>query len=307
MSSEPLVSIVILNYNKRDLLRRCIESALGLDWPNLECIVVDNASSDGSADMVDEVFPRRVQVIRRLENSVTGGRNDGFRVARGEFVLSLDNDILLPDKSIVRKALDLFAAHPRTGLLACLIGDPDDPSRYLSEHWWHPVPIDEGARRFFYTTYFPEAAAFFRTEALRATGGYDETYFMGVEQSDLALKLIREGYLMLYCPTLTTVEEAVRGQLALRKSRIHYLNMRNKLWTAWKHYPVGRGLVFAGSRVAASAVRSVRHGWTGYFLKGLRDGVLAPESIRSQRRPLGREAWAVYDRIQRGWFADEPD
>ena len=127
---------------------------------------------------------------------------------------------------------------------------------------------------------------------------------MGVEQGDLTLKLIRDGYMLLYCPTLTCVETKVRGRLAVRKSRIHYLNMRNKLWIAWKHYPLRRGLSYATGRIIVSALRSIRHGWMGFFLAGLRDGVFAPSVIRQQRRPLPPEAWAVYDRIQSGWFVD---
>ncbi len=302
MTESPLVSVVILNYNRKEILRQCLASALALDWPHLEWIVVDNASTDGSAEMVETEFGDSIQTIRREVNSVTTARNEGFRAARGRFILSLDNDILLPDKQVLHKGLALFAEFPEVGLLAFRIGDPQNAGRYLHEHWWHPVPFEQGKDRFFYTSYFPEAAILIRSEAFERTGGYDEAFFMGVEQGDLALKLLREGFLMLYCPTLGCVEVEVRGQLALRKSRIHYLNMRNKLWTAWKHYPLGRGLRYAMGRVTASALRSIRHGWVDYFLAGLKDGLLAPPVIRQQRRPLPPAAWAVYDRIQAGWF-----
>jgi hypothetical protein len=307
MTEAPLVSVVILNHNKKEILRLCLDNALELDWPRLEWIVVDNASSDGSPEMVEAEFGDKVRVIRRTVNSVTAGRNEGFRAARGEVILSLDNDILLPDKQAIRKGLRILEQFPETGLLAFKIGDPKDPGSYLREHWWHPVPFDQGADRFFFTSYFPEAAIFLRAGAFRATGGYDEDYFMGVEQMDLAFKLMREGFQILYCPPLVCVQTETRGQMATRKSLIHYLNMRNKLWTAWKHYPVGRGLWFALERIAASAVRSIRYGWKGHFLAGVRDGVLAPRSIRAQRNPLPPEAWKVYDKIQAGWFPETPN
>jgi GT2 family glycosyltransferase len=304
MTEVPLVSVVILNFNRKEVLRRCIQDALALDWPHLEWIVVDNASTDGSADMAESEFGGSVRTIRRQVNSVTAARNEGFRAARGEFILSLDNDILLPDKQVIHQGLALFDEFPEVGLLAFRIGDPQNAGCYLHEHWWHPVPFEQGKDRFFFTSYFPEAAALIRSEAIRRTGGYDEEFFMGVEQGDLALKLLGEGLLLLYCPTLSCVELEVRGQLSVRKSRIHYLNMRNKLWTAWKHYPLGRGLKYAGGRIAASALRSVRNGWTGYFLSGLKDGLLAPPAIRRQRQPLPPSVWAVYDRIQAGWFVE---
>ncbi len=304
--TEPLVSVVILNHNRREILRECLGSALALDWPNLEWILVDNASTDGSAEGVEAEFAGQVRVLRRTENCVTAARNQGFAAARGSVILSLDNDIILPDKGVVRKGLELFESFPRAGLLSFVIGDPEDPSLFLPEHWWHPVPHAEGHNRFFLSTFFPEAALFLRAEAFRATGGYDPAFHMGVEQIDLALKLLREGYEVLYCPNLTCVERETRGQLATRKSRIHYLNTRNKLWIAWKHYPLGRGLRYALGRIGASAIRSVRHGWFGYFLEGLRDGLLAPKAIRSQRSPLPSSAWKTHDRIRHGWFVEPP-
>lgn len=302
--TEPLVSVVILNHNRKEILRECLESALDLDWPNLEWILVDNASTDGSAEMAEEEFGEHVRVIRRSENCVTAARNQGFEAARGKVILSLDNDIILPDRKVVGKGMELFERFPQAGLLSFVIGDPDSPARFLPEHWWHPVPHKEGQDRFFLTTYFPEAALFLRAEAFRVTGGYDPLFHMGVEQIDLALKLLREGYQVLYCPNLVCVERVTRGQLASQRTRIHYLNMRNKLWIAWKHYPLGKGFRYAMGRIGASAIRSLRHGWFGYFLEGLRDGVLAPKGIRDQRKPLPASVWKTHDRIQRGWFVE---
>ena len=304
MTEAPLISVVILNYNRKEILRKCLQDALALDWPCLEWIVVDNASSDGSADMVESEFGDPVVLIRRQVNSVTAARNEGFHAAKGEYILSLDNDILLPDRQVLRKGLDLYNQFPEVGLLAFRISDPQHEGQYLQEHWWHPVPFEKGKDRFFFTSYFPEAAALIRSEAIRRTGGYDEEFFMGIEQGDLALKLLREGFLLLYCPNLCGVEMEVRGQLSLRKSRIHYLNMRNKLWIVWKHFPLSRGIRYALGRVTISAFRSLRNGWTGYFLDGLKDGLFAPASIRNQRNPLKPSVWELYDRIQDGWFVD---
>lgn len=305
MNDSPSISVVILNYNRREILRECIQSALRLDWPNLEWIVVDNASEDGSADMVAREFGSKVKLIRRTVNSVTAGRNEGFQAAQGRYILSLDNDILLPDPAILQKGVRIFDRFPSAGLLSFKIGDPQNPQRFLKEHWWHPVPFDEGENRFFYTSYFPEAAALIRKEAVDMTGGYDEDFFMGVEQADFGLKLLSSGFFMLYCPNLSAVEKVVRGQLASKKSRIHYLNMRNKLWIAWKHYPFLRALSYSAGRIAASGIRSLRNGWFGYFLQGVRDGIFAPKKIRSKRDPLPAPVWQSFDQIQNGWFLDE--
>lgn len=307
MNKTPLVSVVILNFNRRDILRECIESSLKLDWPKLEWIVVDNASEDGSADMVEQEFSSRVHLIRRTVNSVTAGRNDGFRAAQGEFILSLDNDILLPDPNVVNAGLKILHQCPSVGLLSFKIGAPENPTRFLKEHWWHPVPYDAGENRFFYTSFFPEAAALIRKDAVKRTGGYDEDFFMGFEQADFGLKMLSEGYSMLYCPNLVAVEKVVRGNLVTQKSRIHYLNMRNQLWITWKHYPFLRAVKYALGRITGSGLRSLKYGWFGYFLEGVWDGVFAPQAIRQKRNPLPPHVWQSLSRLSSGWFHEFPE
>ena len=83
-TTMPLVSVVVLNYNKKELLEQCLASVLRLECGDLEVIVVDNSSTDGSGEMVEERFGSQVQLIRRKVNSPTAGRNQGFRAARGD-------------------------------------------------------------------------------------------------------------------------------------------------------------------------------------------------------------------------------
>jgi hypothetical protein len=129
---------------------------------------------------------------------------------------------------------------------------------------------------------------------------------MGVEQSDLALNLLRSNWLILYCPILECAEVVIRGQLCHKPGRILYLNTRNKLWIAWKHYPLFRAFRYVLTRNLAALLRSIRYGWLALFLSGFKDGLLAPKSIREKRHPLSDECWKVYDRIQSGWLV-EPD
>ncbi len=91
----PDISVVVLNYNTRDVLRDCLHSLL--DDParlDLEVIVVDNASGDGSADMVRREFPR-VTLIANVENEgYPCGNNRGIRVSSSPYVLLLNPDTL---------------------------------------------------------------------------------------------------------------------------------------------------------------------------------------------------------------------
>jgi glycosyltransferase involved in cell wall biosynthesis len=301
----PKISVVVLNYNGSAVVLRCVRSVLGLDWPDLEVLVVDNASSDGSVEQIAEEFGGRVRVICRQVNSATAGRNEGFRAAQGEYVLSLDNDIVLHDPLVLHKAAAILERFQGVAALSFRIGSPENPDEPLREHWWHPVGLREGKGRCFYSDWFAEGAVLFRRELLSATGGYDEDLVQGFESVDLALRTLEAGFDILYCPKIGSVELRVRGLQHRIPGRINYLVLRNKLWTAWKDYPMVRGLYFGATRSAAGAIRAVRYGWTGLWLKAMADGILPPRVIRDKRAPVSASTWKRIRQIRKGQFCPE--
>jgi GT2 family glycosyltransferase len=208
----------------------------------------------------------------------------------------------------VQKGVDLFRRFPKIGLLAFKIGAVEKPDEPLREHWWHPQPLDVWKDRFFLTDYFPEGAVFFRAEVLRQTGGYDEDFFWGFESVDLSLRLLRDGFELLYCPVLACGEIRIRGIQTNRRLFINYLSLRNRLWIVWKHYPFWRGACYAAARIGMACLRSLRYGWTDHFIRGVRDGIVAPASIRRRRQPLSRHFWKRIDCIRSGFgYASHQD
>src|SRR5438874_2724232 len=93
---EPLVSVVVVNWNRRDLLRSCLESLARQQGPGFEVIVVDNGSNDGSTDVVREFaqqVPFLVQLIANKSNfGFCAANNQGIRIASGRYVALLNND-----------------------------------------------------------------------------------------------------------------------------------------------------------------------------------------------------------------------
>ena len=301
----PKVSIVILNHNGSSVVLRCLSSIFSLAWTDVEVLVVDNASTDGSVDQITQQFGDRVRVIRRHINSPTAGRNEGFRAARGEYVLSLDNDIVLSDPMILQRAAAILERFPKIGVLAFKIGSLDRPQEPLAEHWWHPVPLHPGKNRFFYSDWFAEGAALFRFSALYATNGYDEDLFHGFECVDLALRLLEKGFDILYCPNLTCAELRLRGWHHVVRNQINYLTLRNKLWTVWKDFPLSKGLYFAATRIGMEGIRALRYGWTDLWIAAVREGIAAPRVIRQKRQPIAPTTWKRIGQIRRGLFCPE--
>ncbi len=92
--TEPLVSVIVPVYNARQYLTQCIESVLNQSYENIELILVDDGSTDKSSDIYDEYCKRdeRVQAVRQQNTGVSGARNKGIDLAKGEYIAFVDSD-----------------------------------------------------------------------------------------------------------------------------------------------------------------------------------------------------------------------
>ena len=124
------LSIVIVNWNTRDLLADCLDSV----FPRLgdltaEVIVVDNASADGSADMVAQRFPR-VRLIRNAENrGFAAANNQAFEIATGRHVLLLNNDTLVHG-DVLPASVRYLDARPEVGAMGCRVENADGSTQF---------------------------------------------------------------------------------------------------------------------------------------------------------------------------------
>jgi N-acetylglucosaminyl-diphospho-decaprenol L-rhamnosyltransferase len=120
---RPIVSVCIVNWNCRNMLRNCLRSLRSRrQGLRVEVIVVDNASTDGAADMVEREFPR-VRLIRNATNAgFARGNNQAAAVARGCYLFFLNNDTLVPGQAL-RRLVEHARTQPRLGLLGPRLRD----------------------------------------------------------------------------------------------------------------------------------------------------------------------------------------
>ncbi len=124
-NSGPDVSIVIVNWNTRELLRNCLQSIMDQTQAAHEVIVVDNNSSDGSAQMVRDSFPDVVLIANSDNKGFAGANNQGLRIVRGGHVLLLNPDTLILEGAI-DKSLAWLAQRPDVGCLGCQVWETVD-------------------------------------------------------------------------------------------------------------------------------------------------------------------------------------
>ncbi len=214
------LSVIVVGYNRRDLLAQCVASVLAdADGCTTEVIVVDNASRDGSAAMVAEQFPQ-VRLLANSENVGYGrGLNEGIAVASGAFLLVLNQDIVLRPGTL-RALLHCAAAHPDAGVVGARLEYEDGRFQHSAFHFPDTaqafygffdslVPLDSVANgrypaeqydREFVAEHLLGACLLFRRAALEQVGAFDPTFFMYYEETDLCWRLMRAGWRNYYTP-----------------------------------------------------------------------------------------------------------
>lgn len=219
------LSIIIVNYNTRQLLDECLASLLAAAAPaaGLEIIVVDNASSDGSQEMVREKFPQ-VHLIASEENrGFSAANNMGAVQANGRVLLFLNSDTVLSQEALVQP-LDYVDAHSNAGAITVRLvypngeRDPDNHRGFPTP--WNAVCHFSGLGRLFpasprFNGYFQSYADFEQTHAVPVIagsfmmmprevydelGGWDEAYFFYGEDIDMCYRIHEAGYEIIYYP-----------------------------------------------------------------------------------------------------------
>jgi GT2 family glycosyltransferase len=184
---NPRISIVVLNYNKREDLDRNLRRLREIPFESKEIIVVDNASTDGSVEMIREEFPEVKLIASPTNDGVAKGRNRGFRAARGEYVIYLDDDSVAP-VDVCEQVVGQFEARPEVGCLAFLVRE---------------VPFDRFPNKYDDVEYlgnYNGAGHAFRKDCLERIGYLEEMYFFGGEEIDSSLALLNEGFKTRYTP-----------------------------------------------------------------------------------------------------------
>ncbi len=201
----PPASIIIVTYNNLHLNQSCLESVFrDTDWPNFEVIVVDNASSDGTAEWLAEEEARRpnLRVILNKENlGFAAANNQGLRAARGEFLCLLNNDTVVA-RGWLSTMIGHLRAMPEAGMIgpvSNMVGNEAKVPVGYSTIGEMPRWAAEYCRRHDGETFQMKMLGFFcvmfRREVYEKIGELDERFGVGYfEDTDYCYRVRREGY-----------------------------------------------------------------------------------------------------------------
>jgi len=234
------LSVIIVNYNVKQFLKNLIESVLkAVENISYEIIVVDNASSDGSAEEIRNSFPHVKFIANKKNLGFGAANNQALEIAKGEFIVLINPDALVKTNTF-DTLIKFFHDNPQTGMAGCKVLNPDGTLQLACRRsfpgvWTSFTKIVGLSSLFPKSKYFAKynltyldeneihevdaisgSFMFFRKEVYEKVGGFDNDYFMYGEDLDLCYRVQKAGYKVYYVPTTEIIH--YKGESTKRSS-----------------------------------------------------------------------------------------
>ncbi len=302
-TNQPLISfLVATNEGPEDILR-CLGSILVQSYSNIEIIVLDDNSGHGICGEVAGKYddPRIRCITSGKPLGVAGGRNVLIKKAKGDILITLDDDAAFRFDNSIEQITHVFNTFPDVGLIAFKIVDIDGhhekkvrvPFRRAVVKK-NPDIVDMSQ----YVSYYLGGGHAARKKVYEDCGLYQEDLFFGAEELDLSYRIIEKGYSILYCPDIFIEHYPHLNSLNRVRSGYMYYSIRNKIWINYKYLPalpfVINTCFWSLVLLAASirkgefiaAIKGVLAGFGGF--KRLKRTVISDRTIQYLRRNYGR-------------------
>ncbi|MCX8031282.1 MAG: glycosyltransferase family 2 protein [Thermodesulfovibrionales bacterium] len=296
-----LVSIIIVNYNGKGLLKDCLESLLTQSYREMQVILVDNASTDGSKEFVEQYYPN-IKLIKLKENKgFSGGNIEGLKHAEGEYLMLINNDVTL-HRDCIRNLIETISPLKEVG-----IGAPKIINYYLNK-------IDSAGDGFStilkafkrgegleisyynYQEYIFGAcagAAIYRRKMIDEIGFFDDDFFLIHEDTDLNFRAQLMGWKVLYVPSAIAYHK-VRSTIGEMSDLAVYYSLRNSELVRIKNVPLMIFFRCLPAYILGSILDlfyfACKHGKIKIFLKAKKDALkLLPKMLKKRKYIIKRK------------------
>lgn len=256
------VSIIIVNWNTKALLRECLESidvqTRGISY---EIIVVDNASADHSGTMVREEFPEVILIENTDNRGFAAANNQGLAKASGRYILLLNSDTLVIENAIT-KTVGFADLNPRYGVVGCQVWEDDvtiQETCFLFHSPWNMFCVTAGLSKLFPRSFFlggdkmqywdrkterevDVVSGMFmlvRREAIDDVGVLDERFFIYCEEADWCYRMRRAGWKNFFWPGAQIIHRDGGGKSTAQVNvKMEVQKVKSLLFFIRKHYGV---------------------------------------------------------------------
>jgi GT2 family glycosyltransferase len=248
--TQPLVHIIVLNWNGLDDTSELLESLSKISYANYTIVLVDNNSSNDEAEKLENISKDKAHIIKSKENlGFSGGNNVGIRYSleeKADYILLLNNDTTVnPD--FLEILVNKFASDNQAGIVAPQINYYDEPqkiwtdggkiSRIRGSGFAYSDKMEtEADVRDKSVTFVSGCCMLIKREVLLSVGLFDENYFLYIEDTDLCLRTIRSGYKIYVVPKSKILHKLYSSTKKNYSSLPFYYTTRNRLYFAKKNF-----------------------------------------------------------------------
>lgn len=257
MLANPLVSIAIVTWNRREDVLKAIESCHNQTYKNIEIVIVDNASGDGTHHALLDKHPEIKVIMTHRNLGCVPARNIVMANCTGDIVFCLDDDALM-DENCIERMVAGHQENDNVAVVACNIMSPEEMGKQSNGG---RKAAKKGNVPIFLGTGFG-----IRREVLKDVG-YFPDYFRQGEENYLSLRLLDAGYRIFFDPTALVYHHWDYNEKGRNSRQILYLNFRHELENIKRLLPLRYAILIAAYRVPANlARRYLRSGYLHCFL-----------------------------------------
>jgi GT2 family glycosyltransferase len=269
------LSIIFLNYNRLTETRYTIAqiSRLLEDRNDVEIIAIDNGSTDGTGKFL-QTQKDWVNVISLPHNTGIAGYNVGFKQAKGDYLLVLDDDSHPVDNITLDRIIQCLDTRPDVGVVACRIESLKGEQIYT----WHLPKNDEPGK----SMAFVGCGFAIRRTLFEKIGWYPADFFLYQNEMEVAIRVMRLGYKIVYDPSCRVIHR--QSTIGRTNWRRVYYPTRNTIWLIRRYFPFPFAAYLIGSRLFFGLIRAIQSLEFGWYYRAVCDALYTP--IEPQILPL---------------------
>jgi len=238
---QPLISIILLNYNQTPVTLECLESLKKLTYKNYEVILVDNASKENPTNVIKEKYPHVKLIVTDENLGFTGGNNIGMKIAKGDYVFIVNNDTEISSENLLEKLVEPFQKDSSIGMVSPKIRYFHHPTIIQYAGYTKINPFtgrnkqvgekeeDKGQHNISgYTDYANGAAMLVKREVIDNVGVFPDHFFIYYEELDWSSQTLKHGYKIYYQADVVIYhkESITMGKASAIKT---YYNNKNRI------------------------------------------------------------------------------
>ncbi|URZ00932.1 glycosyltransferase family 2 protein [Clostridium felsineum] len=278
----PLVSIVTICWNRKAEICESLYNIKKIDYESLEIIVVDNASTDGTIEKIEKDF-KEVKLVKMTKNLGIEAYNVGFKEAKGEYIVILDDDSF-PEKNSIKRMVEKFQKDDELGMVAF------DVRNYYNYDEVKKMNLEENfdgeaAEADDYIMAFNGAGAGVRTNVLKEAGFYPEEFFLYWNEQDTAFRILDMGYkIKFFADVIAYHKYSPQNRTSLRAP---FYYTRNAFFLVWKNYSTKFALKKTMELIYSCFYFSMEQK-TSIYLKAMWNAFINFNKIKGKRKVVNK-------------------